>query len=209
MKILLVYLCRKIESIMQGEEYKIEIPKMFYSDADDKPFENCKVCGKYLLEQGNSYVIEKAFKNYEGFEFNTTLFEYAICLDCHQQVQQSMSKESMKNLQQYYMQIMADKGNKPIVIDVGNFNLNDWVSTCFFKGDPIEEMNEFQLVAQFNGNEMVLNIPPMVVGERAMDEMADLLSDETIDEIDGFRKQFLGPDPAIEELFSGKKLILL
>ena len=194
---------------MQGEEFKIEIPRLFYSDADNKPFENCQVCDKYLLEKGNSYVIEKAFKNYEGFEFNTTLFEYAICLDCHTQVQQSMSEESLKNLQQYYMQIMAEKGNKPIVIDVGNFNLNDWLSNCFFKGDSIKDMNEFQLVAQFNGNEMVLNIPPMVVGERAMEEMADLLSAETIDEIDGFRKQFLGPDPAIEELFSGKKLIVL
>ena len=120
-----------------------------------------------------------------------------------------MSKESIQNLQQYYMQIMAEKGNKPIMIDVGNFNLNDWISTCFFKGDRIEDLSEFQLVAQFNGNEMVLNIPPMVVGEWAMEEMANLLSDETIDEIDGFRKQFLGPDPAIEELFSGKKLLLI
>ena len=48
-----------------GEEFKIEIPRMFYSDADDKPFENCQVCGKYLLEKGNSYVIEKAFKKLE------------------------------------------------------------------------------------------------------------------------------------------------
>lgn len=194
---------------MEGEEFKIEIPKMFYSDADDKLFENCQVCNKYLLEKGSSYVIEKAFKNYEGFKFKTTLFEYAICLDCHGQVQQSMSKESLKNLQQYYMQILVEKGNKPIAIDVANFNLNDWISKCFFKGDSTEDMNEFQLVAQFNGSEMVLNIPPMVVGEKAMEEMSELLSNETLDEMDGFRKQFLGPDPAIEELFSGKKLILI
>lgn len=194
---------------MQGDEYKIEIPKLFYSDAEDKPFENCQVCGKYLLESGNSYVIEKAFKHYKGFDFNTTIFEYAICLPCHEQMQQSISKESLKNLQQYYMQIMAEKAGKPIVIDVQNFKIEDWITNCFFKGDRVEDMGEFQLVAQFNGSEMVLNMPPMVVGEKAMEEMAGLLSDETIDEIDGFRKKFLGPDPAIEALFSGKKLIMI
>jgi hypothetical protein len=42
-----------------------------------------------------------------------------------------------------------------------------------------------------------------------MEEMAELLSDKTIDEMNGFREQFLGPSPEIEELLYGKKLILL
>jgi len=83
------------------------------------------------------------------------------------------------------------------------------VSKCFFTGHDVKEMEEYQIVAQFNGTKMVLNMPPMIVGEAAMEKMAGLLSDKTIDEMNGFKKQFFGPDPELEELISGKKLILL
>jgi hypothetical protein len=194
---------------MQNQEFKIEIPEKFYSDADGKPFENCQICGKYLLNEGTSYVVEKAFKNYKGYDFSTTLFEYAICTHCHTKVQKSMSEESMRNLQQYYMRKIREKGNQPIVINLNDFKLDDWISKCFFSDEPVIAMDEYQLVAQFNGSKMVMNMPPMVVGEAAMEEMAGLLSNETIDEMNGFKKQFLGPDPELEEIISGKKLILI
>ena len=45
------------------EEYKIDIPDRFYSDAEGKPFENCQMCGKFLLAEGTTYVVEKAIKS--------------------------------------------------------------------------------------------------------------------------------------------------
>jgi hypothetical protein len=191
------------------EEFKIDIPGRFYSDTDEKPFEYCQMCGKYLLEDGTHYVIEKALKNYKGFDFSSTIYEFAVCLDCHQKVQERMSQESLNNLQNYYRGIMLEKGQQPIMIDVNNFDLDKWLSSCFFKGDKVSELNEYQIVAQFNGDKMILNTPPLVIGERAMEEMSELLSDKTIDEMNGFREQFLGPSPEIEELIHGKKLILL
>jgi len=191
------------------EEYKIDIPDRFYSDAEGKPFENCQMCGKFLLTEGTTYVVEKAIKNYKDYDVNSTIFEFAVCIDCHTKVQQGMSDESLANLHRYYQHIIAEKGNQPIVIDVRNFNLDDWLSKCFFKGDEIKEMNEYQLVAQFNGNKMLMNMPPMIIGEKAMEEMAELLSDKTIDEMNGFREKFLGPSPEIEELIYGKKLIMI
>ena len=191
------------------EEYKIDIPDRFYSDAEGKPFENCQMCGKFLLSEGTTYVVEKAIKNYKDYDINSTIFEFAVCIDCHTKVQQSMSDESLANLHLYYQHIMAEKGNQPIVIDIRNFNLDDWLSKCFFKGDEIKEMNEYQLVAQFNGNKMLMNMPPMIIGEKAMEEMAELLSDKTVDEMNGFREKFLGPSPEIEELIYGKKLIMI
>ena len=167
------------------------------------------MCGKFLLTEGTTYVVEKAIKNYKDYDVNSTIFEFAVCIDCHTKVQQGMSDESLANLHRYYQHIMAEKGNQPIVIDVRNFNLDDWLSKCFFKGDEIKEMNEYQLVAQFNGNKMLMNMPPMIIGEKAMEEMAELLSDKTIDEMNGFREKFLGPSPEIEELIYGKKLIMI
>lgn len=194
---------------MENKKYQIEIPERFYCDTDGKPFENCQVCGKFLLEEGTSYVIEKALKNYEGYNFYSTIFEYAICTDCHTTLQSGMSKESMNNLQQYYMQVMTNKGNQPMVIDLTSFDLNNWLSKCFFTDEPVAEMKEYQVVAQFNGSKMVMNTPPIIVGETAMESMSDLLSDQTIDEMNRFKQEFFGPDPEFEEIISGKKLILI
>lgn len=194
---------------MENKDYQIEIPKRFYNDAEGKPFENCKVCGKYLLNEGTPYMVEKAFKNYEGYDFYSTLFEYAICADCYTNLQKGMSQESMQNLQQYYMRIFQEKGGQPITINLSDFEMDKWLSKCFFTDEPVSKMKEYQAVAQFNGSKMVLNTPPMIVGETAMEEMSDLLSDKTIDEMNGFRDRFFGPDPELEELLLGKKLILI
>jgi hypothetical protein len=89
------------------------------------------------------------------------------------------------------------------------FDLDNWLSRCFFTGKDIKEMKEYQLVAQFNGNKMVMNMPPMVIGEKVIEDMAELLSNKTIDEMNGFRDKFLNPSPDIEELVFGKPLILI
>jgi hypothetical protein len=70
-------------------------------------------------------------------------------------------------------------------------------------------MDEYQVVAQFEGDKMLLTMPPMVIGSAAMGEMAALMSDKTTDEMNDFRNRFMGPSPEIEELLYGKKLLLL
>ncbi len=189
--------------------YKVPIPERFFSDAEGKPFEVCHVCGKSLLQPGINYVVEKAMKNYIGYDFSSTIYELAICTDCHQKVQKGMSEESMRNLQNYYQSMMAAKGNQPMYIDLRTFNLNDWLSKCFFKGGNISEMEEYQVVAQFEGDKMIMNTPPMIIGTEAMNEMAELMSDKTIGDMNDFRQRFMGPSPELEELIYGKKLIML
>jgi hypothetical protein len=189
--------------------YKVEIPSRFYSDSEGKPFEFCQVCGKSLLKAGVSYVVEKAMKNYTGYDFTSTIYELAICTDCHQNVQKGMSEESMTNLQNYYQAIMQQKAQQSIYIDLRTFNLDEWLSKCFFKGGSISEMDEYQVVAQFEGDKMLMNTPPMIIGSVAMNEMAALMSDKTIDDMNDFRSRFMGPSPELEELIYGKKLIML
>lgn len=194
---------------MSEKEVKIEIPERFYSDSQGKPFENCLICNKYLLKDGVSYVVEKALKTYHDYDFYSTVYEYAICSDCHMKMQDKMSEESKLNLQSYYSNTLAHKSKEPILININDFDLNEWLSKCFFKGSPVKDMKEYQLVAQFDGKKMVLNTPPLVIGPEALNEMSALLSNKTIDEMNGFRDKFLGPPPDIEELIYGKRLILL
>lgn len=194
---------------MSEREFTIEIPGQFFSDSEGKPFENCLVCNKYLLDEGTSYFIEKALKTYKDYDFYSTVYEYAICSDCHLKMQDKMSEESKMNLQRYYSETLNQKAAEPIYINPHDFNLDEWLSKCFFKGKSVKEMKEYQVVAQFNGAKMVLNMPPMVIGEEALNEMSALLSEKTIDEMNGFRDKFLGPPPDIEELIYGKRLIML
>ena len=194
---------------MNQREITIDIPRRFYSDVTDKPFDHCEICGKPLLQNDEPYVIEKAMKNYVGHDFSSTIYEFAICIDCHGTMQKSMSAESLQNLQNHYSSVMASKGNQPLMIDMRSFDMNQWLSKCFFKGDEISSMNEYQIVGQFKGDKLVMNTPPIIIGEEAMKEMAELLSDKTTDEMNGFRNKFLGPSPEMEELINGKKLILL
>jgi hypothetical protein len=194
---------------MDQKEFTIEIPKRFFSDVSDKPFENCNICGKYLLDNDVPYVIEKAVKNYKEQDFTSTIYEFAICQDCHMDMQKSMSEESLQNLQVYYNRVMQERGSEPIMIDMRNFDLDSWLSKCFFKGSEISSMNEYQVVAQFKGSKLLMNTPPIIIGEDAMKQMAELLSEKTTDEMNGFRERFLGPSPEFEELINGKKLILL
>ena len=190
-------------------EHFVDIPENFHSDGDGKPFETCLMCNKDLLNGDTTYMVEKAMKNYEEYEFSSTVYEYAICSDCHTDMQSKMSKESLGNLQAYYHKKLTDSGKQTVAIDLGNFNLNEWLSKCFFTEKPISEMKEYQLVAQFKGGKMLMNMPPMVIGEDIMNDMAELLSSETIDEMNGFKEQFLGPPPEFEELIYGRRLILI
>lgn len=190
-------------------KHYIDIPENFLSDSSGKPFENCLMCGKDLLKGDTTYVVEKAMKNYDNYKFSSTIYEYAICSECHSSMQSKMSKESLKNMQEYYQEKITSSGKQSIAIDLNSFDLKKWLSKCFFTEKPVEEMKEYQLVAQFKGNKMLLNMPPMVIGEDILNDMADLLSNETIDEMNGFKKQFLGPPPEFEELIYGKRLILI
>ncbi len=190
-------------------EFLIDIPDRFYSDANDSPFDECVVCGKPLLQEGTHYVVEKAIKNYKGTEFTSTVYEYAMCMDCYMEMQQSMSEESLNNIQRYYEEFITKRGSDIMTIDLNTFNLNAWLSKCFFKQQPVNEMDEYQIIGQFNGTHLVLNTPPMAIGQKVMEEMSELLSEKTRGEMDRFREQFLGPPPNIEELIFGKKLLLI
>lgn len=199
-----IYFCKK-----NNLEHLIDIPDMFYSDGDGKPFENCIVCGKNLLDGQTTYVVEKAMKNYEDYHVSSTMYEYAMCSHCHEDIQKSMSKESIRNMQNYYQDMVLKSGKSTMMIDLRTFDIKTWLSKCFFTETPVTEMKEYQLIAQFKGNKLLLNQPPMIIGEAIIGDMADLLSDKTIDEMNGFKEQFLGPPPELQELIYGRKLILI
>ncbi len=71
------------------------VPEELHSCFSDAPFEHCIECGCNLMESGITYVIQKARRNGE------TVLELAICMNCAQSMQDTMSVESRAVMEEF------------------------------------------------------------------------------------------------------------
>lgn len=187
----------------------IEIPKVFYSDSTGHPFEHCIHCNGYILGENTHYVVEKVIKNYKELQTTDTIFEYAICVNCYQELRKSISAESMTNLG-VYMQKNADlEQRRRSFIESGNLKVEDWISSCIFKKKLIRDCSEYQIMCECIGGQMLFTMMPYMVCDEAMDDMMNLLSEKTQGFFDDFRERFLGPSPEVSELLRPKRVLLL
>jgi len=177
---------------------KNEIPKILHSYATDEPFTNCIDCDKHLLEDGVTYMVEKAIKQYikDGYSAQEVLFEYAICTECAEKVKQKMSKESREAIDNYMM------GNHTFH-NASNGSLN-----CMIKGGAVEEYQEYQVFSLFQGNNM-MTPAPMAIGSEALEELGQLISNETLDELDRLKGDYFGTPPELEELLPNHRVPFL
>ena len=180
-----------------------QIPEEFYSFETKTPFEYCIECGKYLLEEGTEYLIEKAIKNYEGFSAQDVIFDYAICMDCADDLRKQISKQSWESMLQYFQENM-DVGER---LGMGGRSSKESLSRCIIKKKKIEECGVYQVFAHCNGRRIDKADPPYVISDEVMEELMPILSDVTIDEMNGFFDKHFSPDPSFFEF--GPKLVMV
>jgi hypothetical protein len=70
----------------------------------------------------------------------------------------------------------------------------DWKNKCLFSGKPKSEIQEYNIVAQMVNGKMLHGMPPMLVDLNVMEPLQALLSEETKEEFNNFRDEFLTPD---------------
>ena len=187
----------------------LQIPKIFYSDATGQLFERCIDCNKRLLGGSQEYIIEKAFKKYIDYKANDTIFEYALCLDCAEKLFLSFSQASRQAIEEYFgdhinieTQLMRMAGNE-------NFNMDDHLNKCLIKGSAIEDLQEYQMVCYCRGDKISMIRPPYLISGEAADEVMQLLSNATIDILNGFTDEFLGLPPEFRDLLKDKPMLVL
>ena len=190
------------------KEY-IKIPKLFYSTETEKPFSHCISCEKYLLQSQSPYVIEKAIKQYPEYNTTDVIFEYAMCLDCYQNINASLSAESKTSIEKYFSENVNLSGRRKSLIKNEDLSIEKWTSNCIIKGTPIKELAEYQIACQCDSEYLLFTNMPFIIGNLALDEMMQLLSNKTIGEIRGFYDKFFSPDPDIKKLFDEPKFVLL
>jgi len=176
----------------------MEIPDIFYSDKNSRPFSHCVSCDKYLLGTGTLYFIEKAIKRYEKFNTTDTIFEYAMCLDCYANVLKSFSDTSKTRMQDYFDSNVNLGARREALLEKNVLKMDEWVSKCIIKGTSIKEISQYQICCQCDGKDLLFGLSPFMISGEAVDEIANLLSNKTLGEIDDFIGEFFPWPPELK-----------
>ena len=181
----------------------IEIPPVFYESISGKPFEKCQVCEKSLLSPNTNYIIEKAYRKNPVNNKVEPLFELSICLDCAKDLFNRFSDESKEKINQFFTEnnrMLGILTNRPEEDRVENY-----ISKCSVLGTPVHELDEYQIYGQFRGNHLMLDMPPYMISSPVMDDVQDLLSEKTLEELDDFTGDYLTGPPEFREFFKAPK----
>ena len=183
----------------------MEIPKTFY-DFEGNPFSECKVCGAELLESGRMYMIEKAVKVYPDNLGETVVFEHAICLACADEMSNQLSKDSREAVQKYFQQVAQQLQTEAFLNDE-EIQVNS--ESCLVSKKPVSACTEYQRYATCKGDKLFEGAqPPFALSGEVMEEIQDLLSEETRDFLDNFMETHFGIPPEWEGKPSPRPLLI-
>ncbi len=173
------------------------IPKIFWSDLTSKPFENCVMCEKYLLGEGEHYLIEKALRGYKGLTATSTIFEYAMCIDCAEKMRATLSTDSKSKIDKYYSENINFDERRASLKDTPT---EEWLKECVIDKKAASDGGEFQIYGQCFGKNLVVHDFPFMIRGEAIDRIIHLLSAETLDELNGFMEDLTSGPPEFQEL---------
>ena len=184
------------------------VPEIFYSSETNGLISECTICNKELLESNELYFIEKGIKNYPNSGKTDVIFEYAICETCMENMRKSISEESLERISKYMFEKIDFNSRMQRLFSQQEVKPDDWTSSCIVKNTNKETLDEYQVMCQCYGREAVFSLFPYMIGGEALEEIQNLLSKKTKEELDGFYDKYLGPSPEIKELFKTKVLII-
>lgn len=186
-----------------------DIPTVFHSFADQQAFQHCISCGINVMQTETEYLIEKAFRRYPGFETQDVIFEYAMCLNCAERMRQELSKESMRNIQDFFDQRVDFYGRRQEMLYEHALNCDAWLDRCIVTGKPRAELQEYQIYGHCRGDRFLFSYMPYMISDEAMDSMSGLLSEKTQGEIDRFIDDNFGLPPELKQPIKDHPFALL
>lgn len=177
---------------------RIPIPPAFYDENTEAPFEECLVCEQSLRDGATEYVVEKGIRSFEAYDVQETIFGYALCMPCHRTMSQSFSDISKQRCQAYLQERVDLRDRVATLLDDESANPDRWTQECIVHGTPRDELQEYQVLAHCHGDELLLTHLPVLIGGPAVDALVQRLSNETLDELGGFRDEYFGLPPELK-----------
>ena len=173
-----------------------DIPDEFYNEDSKSPFVECAVCQEDLNTK--VYFVEKAYKRYPGEEHHQVIFEYAICQQCAEKKNNELSEESKSSLLDFMNEKLISRMEDGIDESLRG-------SQCLVSGNYLSDCDEYVTYGQFNGHKMLIGMFPYTLSGEVLDQVTDLLSEQTLGEIDDFIGENLSGPPEFRELLKGNK----
>lgn len=189
----------------EGEDFEMSFPTMgpidkkFYPFDSEDPFGSCTMCQTEFEEHSN-YLIEKAIKGTD------VIFELAMCIPCAEQMRNQLSEDSRERIELYMSQVNFEKRAQD-AMESESQNIEDYIGKCIVSGFEIDPDEEHQIYAFCIGKEMVYGAMPYAISGVVMEEVQELLSPETKQEMDDFMDQYLIPDD-LRDLLKGRPVFV-
>jgi len=174
------------------------IPKVFWSDLENQPFQECINCQAKLVEGNTPYLIEKSVRGFNGNSISATVFEYAVCVACASQMQMKLSISSRSNITNYFKEHVDFENRLEELLSASD---EDWLKKCLIKNKEVNGEEECQIYGLCQGEHFIYKEFPYMISGEALDEMMDLISAETLRELDDFKKELIDGPPELRELF--------
>jgi hypothetical protein len=167
-------------------------------------FDTCLVCKRTLLEDGTHYVIEKAIRGEE------VIFEYAMCEDCWDQMDDEWSAESRERVEDYYERegvnlFRRQRDLAKLTADA----VDPWIDHCVVTGAPRRECSEYQLFAMCDGADLLLTYAPFMISGHVIDQIAEVLSSQTKGWLNDFIDEYLGLPPELKDWAKERPLLVV
>ena len=189
----------------EGDEMEFLLPKrspinkIFYPFDSEEPFQSCTMC-QTKFEEDTDFLIEKAIKG------NDVIFELAICLPCAEDMRKQLSADSLKKIEAY-MSAVDFEGRAQHFVETQSDQIEDFIGNCLVSGEKIDPKEEHQIYAYCQGGEMIYTAMPYAMSGAVMEEIQELLSPETKQEMDDFMDQYLIPDD-LKDLLKGRPVFV-
>ncbi len=181
------------------EPKKGAINKVFYPFDSDEPFKSCTMC-QTVFGENTDFLVEKAIKG------NDVIFEIAMCIPCAEKMRKQLSVDSMKRMEEY-MAVVDFQARAEHFLENQSDRIEDYIGRCLVSGKQIEPNEEHQIYAFCQGREMIYSALPYAISGEIMDELQELLSPETRQEMDDFMDQYLIPDD-LRDLLKGRPVLV-
>lgn len=194
----------------EEDRFVVDIPEVFRTE-EGELFNECISCGLDVIKSGEPYMIERAMKKYKTWDIENAIFEYAICMKCAEKMRKTLSKESLKRIEQHFMEKANWDDHLTMLNDEEKPSVDDFVNGCIFSGQSRadEKLDEYQVFGYCQGDKLLLSRPPFMISHAAADEMSELLSEKTRDEMDGFIDDNFGLPPEWKKALKDRDVILV
>ena len=130
-------------------------------------------------------MLEKA---YNGIE---TVFEFAICHSCIENLHSELSEKSLRTIENYMEERINYEVRRELMLEHHFDKLNPWIDRCILSGRKREDCKEYRIACMCIGDEILLDAMPSMVDLCETESLHELLSKETKDRLKDFRENVL------------------